>query len=168
MTKSPMLWGAGLACALGGAVAGTALGSTPILDRPVFGSFYQSHNDTATAAQAERQLPDHYPLVTREGTVPVAQLAERGLYSQSRYRAYVYADYTPPEVQLDEYRPGEEWRDEATREAYAMADRATSPGPSGEPETKASEPLQLAAGPANVEGHGDAKLVDVNAALAMR
>ena len=168
MTKSPMLWGAGLACALGGAVAGTALGSTPILDRPVFGSFYQSHDDTASAAQAERQLPDHYPLVTREGTVPVAQLAERGLYSQSRYRAFYYADYVPPEVEPVEYRPGQEWRDETTREAFAMADRAASPEPPREPEVEASEPLQLAAGPASVESEGEAKLVDVNAALAMR
>lgn len=168
MTKSPMLWGAGLACALGGAVAGTALGSTPILDRSTFETFYQLHDDTASQARGERQLPDHYPLVTREGTVPVAQLAERGLYSQSRYRAYVYADYTPAEVQLDEYRPGEEWRDEATREAYAMADRAGSPEPSREPETEAGEPLQLAAGPATVESQGEAKLVEVDAALAMR
>ena len=168
MTKSPMLWGAGLACALGGAVAGTALGSTPILDRPVSGSLYQSHDDTASQGQGERQLPDHYPLVTREGTVPVAQLAERGLYSQSRYRGYYYADYTPPEAQLDEYRPGEEWRDEATREAFAMADRAASPDPASEPETQAGQPLQLAAGPASVESQGEAKLVDVNAALAMR
>ena len=87
MTKSPVLWGAGLACALGGAVAGTALGSTPVVDRPIIGTFTQAH-DSASLSRGDgaAALPDHYPLITRHGTIPVEQLAERGLYSQTRFR----------------------------------------------------------------------------------
>ena len=87
MTKSPFLWLAGVTCALGGAVAGNALGSTPVIARPAIGTFYQSHDDAVLSDDtASTLLPDHYALVTRERTVSVAELADRGLYSQSRYR----------------------------------------------------------------------------------
>lgn len=168
MTRSPILWGAGLACALGGAVAGNALGSTPVLDRSTIGMFYQQHQ-TAYADPAPRQpLPDHYPLVTKNGTVSVAELSTRGLYSQARYRAYLQAaDYAEAEVAYEEYRPDSEWRDEETRAVFAMADPAQAE-PAAEPPGEAAAPLQLAAGPADVTGGGQAKLVNVSAALAMR
>lgn len=156
-----MLWGAGLACALGGAVAGTALGSTPILDRPALGSFYQSHETAAGAARRE-MLPDHYPLVTREGTVPVAALADRGLYSQRRYRAVYYAaDYGPGHAP-DAYEPDQP-NYESTDQSVRIGDPDHAP-----PMVQDSEPLDLAAGPASLTQGGGAKTINVEAALAMR
>ncbi len=167
MTKSP-IWGAGLACVLGGAVAGNALGSTQPLDRSTIQTFYQSHEMAEGRAEEAVRPPDHYPLVTRNGTVPVGELATRGLYSQARYRAYLYpAEYAPAEVGYEEYRPGEEWRDAPTREALALGDPHVQTE-DAMTESDGAEPLQLAAGPANVESVGQAKMVDVNAALAMR
>jgi hypothetical protein len=166
-----MLWGAGLACALGGAVAGNALGSTPILDRPAIGSFYQVHDSAEPLSPSRERLPDHYPLVTKNGTVPVGELSMRGLYSQKRYRSYLArADYAPEELRYAEYRPGEEWRDAATRAALASGDPPVGHEPEqARDETEnAAAPLQLAAGPASIEGGGQARLMDVNAALAMR
>lgn len=173
MIKSPMLWGAGLACALGGAaVAGNALGSTPILDRPTFGSYYQSH-DIAEGIEAAREpLPDHYPLVTRAGTIPVGELSMRGLYSQRRYRALAYyTDYVPAEATSDEYRSDWDQRYAALDESQQIGD--PSPGTdlrddAADASSTPAEPLQLAAGPANVSSQGNARLVDVHATLAMR
>lgn len=88
MSRSPLLWGAGLVCALGGAIAGTSLGSSPLVAASATAEYYQQHEfssarlpDAGAAA-----MPDRYPLVTPKGTVPVAQLSERGLFSQARYR----------------------------------------------------------------------------------
>lgn len=163
MTKSPMLWGAGLACALGGAIAGNALGSTPMLDRSTVADFYQSHETTEKEAAAGEPLPDHYPLVTKAGTVPVGELAMRGLYSQRRYRALAYAvDYVPSQVHVAEWRYTDDWRPQSEDKAVAVGD----PAPEPDVQDQASEPLQLAAGPASIDGQ--AKTVDVSAALAMR
>ena len=99
MTNSPLLWGAGLACALGGAIAGNALGSTPVADRSAIAMFYQEHATASDGSQDAHALPDHYPLVTRSGVVPVTELSERGLFSQRRYQpvfaAIAEADYAP-------------------------------------------------------------------------
>ena len=164
MTKSPVLWGAGLACALGGAIAGNALGSTPPLDHSIVASFYQTHETSEQPARDNEPLPDHYPLVTKAGTVPVGELSMRGLYSQRRYRAFAYAaDYGPSDAHVDEWRYREDWRPQVTDEALAIGDPVPEPVPS-----EAAEPLQLAAGPASLAPEGQAKTVDVNAALAMR
>ena len=174
MTMSPMLWGASLACALGGAVAGNALGSTPILDRPTIGSFYQSHEDSVSGREAEGERPpDHYPLTTRSGTVPVAELGMRGIYSQARYRAVTYAaDYHPVEFTVADYGPTEaiERYEDAidnTGSGYDRPEEASSM-----PETAAKSdvpaPLQLAAGPATVPAEGRAKMIHVPDVLAMR
>ena len=169
MTMSPMLWGAGLACALGGAIAGNALGSTPPLDRSTIAMLYQTHETTEGMSAEGERPPDHYPLVTRNGTVPVGELAMRGLYSQRRYQAYLYAaDYAPAEAVYEDYQPGEEWRDERTREALAAADAANHSEFAADAEKEAVLPLQLAAGPATVSPEGNAKLIDVQATLAMR
>ena len=81
MTQAPVLWGAALVCALGGAIAGNALGTTPITDRAALDSYYQMHETGGAVGQIEnRALPDRYPLVTRSGVVPVEQLSERGLF----------------------------------------------------------------------------------------
>ncbi|MXP29766.1 hypothetical protein GRI58_13205 [Porphyrobacter algicida] len=96
MNLSPVFLGTCLACALGGAIAGTSLGSTPVLARADTDTMQPSGSpaiDQSVAVSQSTQLsPDHYPLVTPRGTVAVVDLSERGLYSQTRYRdsdAYV-------------------------------------------------------------------------------
>lgn len=145
-------------------MAGNALGSTPVLDRATIEAFYQMH-DTAGQDGAEQELlPDHYPLVTRKGTVPVAELGTRGLYSQARYRSYAYADYAPVEFAAAEYQPAE------SSAHYETTDASVRIGDPGEPPAEAAPaaPLQLAAGPATISKRGGAKMIDVQATLAMR
>lgn len=166
MTKSPILWGAGLACALGGAVAGNALGSTPILDRPAAEAFYQQHETAYGSETTQEALPDHYPLVTREGTVPVAALSDRGLYSQRRYRAFALAtEYTPAEAEaLSSYEP--------TPVRYASGDEGLAVGDPAPPRTAAAGPLPAAVAPleltapVTVRASGQAKIIKVSLALA--
>lgn len=172
MSKSTVLWGAGLACALGGAVAGNALGSTPVLDRPTIGNFYQMHQTAGEQDTGREPLPDHYPLVTRSGTVPVAELGMRGLYSQARYRAYGYSDgYTSAELATADYQPPENSRPYHGRDDTGMGDpvpNTQAPLGAGAGPSESAGPLQLAAGPAALGAGGSAKLIDVKATLAMR
>lgn len=171
MTKSPMLWGAGLACALGAAVAGNALGSTPVVDRPTIGFYYQTHDAAPYPVGASSApLPDHYPLVTRSGIVPVAELGTRGLYSQARYRPDSYAvndgpaGYAPPGGNPEASSPDYEFGDSSpTRNDGATPGRQAT----ASAETGPAAPLQLASGPASVSS-GKARMIDVNATLAMR
>lgn len=88
MSRSPILWGAGLVCALGGAIAGTSLGSSPLVAASATTEYYQQHELSGALMPDARAaaMPERYPLVTPKGTVPVAQLSERGLFSQARYR----------------------------------------------------------------------------------
>lgn len=74
-----------MACALCGAVAGNAVGSGPVLHRAVFSSFEETQASGPPADQTHA-LPNHYPMATRGGVVPVELLSERGLFSQARYR----------------------------------------------------------------------------------
>ncbi len=169
MTKSSVLWGAGLACALGGAIAGNALGSTPVLDRPTLESFYQSHADAPVErATATPPLPDHYPLVTRDGTVPVGELGMRGLYSQARFRGYAYAaDPAGAGDAFPDLYPAQELRSSETVEAPAGPGDPVPAGAQRQADASGpSPPLELAGGPASV-GVGQARLIDVRAALAM-
>lgn len=164
MIKSPALWGVGLACALGGAVAGNAVGSTPILERSAIAAFYQTHDAAVDEASSGDALPDHYPLVTREGTVPVAALSDRGLYSQRRYRAVTLAaNYEPADAEaLSAYEPTPA-RSMSGEESRTMGD----PRPAGTPDTSSERPVPLAlAAPATVRAAGQAKTIDVALALA--
>lgn len=164
MTMSPIFVGAGLALALGGALAGNAVGSTSMSDRAASAIHYQSHLDTHGARDSARVLPDHYPLVTREGVVPVARLSERGLFSQTRYRgidaASAYAEDGPG--------PGFDTFDRTNPPRQDVRQTVASPN--------ASAPLALADGAADVTAakaqmaaaEGQAKIIDVQATLAMR
>lgn len=164
MTRSPMVWGASLACALGGAFAGHAVGSTPVLMPSELETYYQNHESSAGFDNARTALPDHYPLVTRAGTVPVAALSDRGLYSQRRYQATIMAaDYGP--MENSDPVPSDQWRDDALATDIpgdGMNTQAREPADNG------VEPLTLAAGPAAVEPVGKAKIVNVAAMMAMR
>lgn len=160
MPNAPALWGAGLACALGGAIAGNALGSVQPIDRSVLTELYQSHDLSEESAFSGSRPPDHYPLVTRAGTVPVGELGMRGLYRQARYQPRVYAaDYTVSDVHVEEYRPSEDWRPETEHQASRVEVEAAA---------EAEEPLQLAGGPVALPARGEAKSIDVDAVLALR
>lgn len=172
MPQSPILWGAGLACALGGAIAGTTLGSSPLIAAGTSAAYYQSHESGVGQDGEGRVLPDHYPLVTRNGTVPVSQLSDQGLYSQARYREmygsasdtgdrYAFAD-----VPADEPRFQRADQSASIGEATAPREAEYAPVPAAAP----PPPLALADGPATVSSAngGSAKMIDVRAVLAMR
>lgn len=148
MTQSPILWGAGLACALGGAIAGNAVGTTPVIDRPASENYYQTHRDTVAGEQRSQVLPDRYPLLTKSGVVPVEQLSDRGLFSQARYRSFVA--YTAPYP--DDPGPAPAF-DEAAPAAFEV-------------EPSDADRHQIAAIPGAVQGPG--KIIDVQATLAMQ
>lgn len=88
MTKrnrlAPMI---ALAClavgfATAGAIGGTQIGSSSILKRGEDTLPQASPPEVArnTAREPGKRLPDHYPLVTPEGTIPVAALAAHGRF----------------------------------------------------------------------------------------
>lgn len=62
-----------------GALSGKAVGSMPII-RDSTASLVSGTGPSGTGelSSGEKLPPDHYPLVTPEGTVPVAELALRG------------------------------------------------------------------------------------------
>jgi len=157
MRQSPMLWGMGLACALGGAVAGTSLGSSPVIaaDSPMILNKTQ-HGSQPNQNSRSALLPDRYPLVTRAGIVPVEHLADRGLYRQARYGAVFEQSVR---------------REERTTDP-ALFVRAQAIEPTGGENASPafvedSPPLDLAKGPVTLASNsGSAKTIDVAAALA--
>ncbi|WP_375289909.1 hypothetical protein [Qipengyuania sp.] len=178
MISSPLTWGAGAACLIGGAIAGAALGSTPVIDRASMGAFYAQEQDTSppmVTDSAGEQLPDHYPLVTARGTVPVEQLSDRGLYSQARYQSHFsYGEYdpydetVPADYHIDDYAPPRQEpryvaRD-LSQEAGAKSARQTQravPSPAG-----VVVPLRLAEGPASIGQAVQPLNIKVSAQLA--
>lgn len=166
MPVSPMTCGAALASVVAGALAGDALGSAQMLDRSALGAYYQSHEDAKPAeANRDERPPDHYPLVTPTGTIPVAALSTRGLYSQARYQAVAYADaYQPVEFTAVDYEP-DLGPDVVDSSSLGNSDPEPTPNPVAV--SKPKEPLQLASGPTSLEPAGRAKVIDVQAALAL-
>lgn len=87
----PYFVGAAVVVAIGGAVAGGAIDTTPrqIHDSPPV----PAGSGIAHDRSGPRSLTaNHYPLETDGETVEVAELRERGLYSQDRYGGTYYAD----------------------------------------------------------------------------
>ena len=146
---SAMFWGLGLACVIGGAAAGNAVGSAQPLTRSALTQLDEPDDRAAPPLPTRKPLPDHYPLVTRQGTVPVAALATRGLYSQARYRPImpVESDFAFEEG------PGP---------GLAAMVPPVEPAASLEHSAPALDQTEVA-----VE-HGGSKLVDVKATLAMQ
>lgn len=80
------------AVAVAGAFSGSAIGSTPMLSNAA-STLPESPPPArggASAPAVAASLPDHYPLVTPDGTIPVAELARHG-----RLR-HAYADWDAP------------------------------------------------------------------------
>lgn len=150
ITNIPILCGAGLAFALGGAIAGSALGSAAISNRSAGGSLYQSHETADMEPRDARALPDHYPLVTRSGVVPVAQLSDRGLFSQRRYRPVIaFAGY----IDGGSADPGP---------GFESDDQQPVSDPSVAANDLPSSPLDV------THDESGAKIIDVQATFAMR
>lgn len=88
MTKrnrlAPMIAIACLAVGFGaaGAIGGTQIGSSSILKRGEDTLPQARHPEIASqsARGQSKRLPDHYPLVTPEGTIPVEALAAHGRF----------------------------------------------------------------------------------------
>ncbi len=82
----PCWCAAGLTAVVAGAVSGSMIGTTPIVDRagdeanPYYPAPAAPHDAVPAFADARptEPLPDHYPLVTPRGTIPVAALASHG------------------------------------------------------------------------------------------
>lgn len=89
MPISPLLMTAGLSTMLLAAVAGNSLGQSPVVTGSSTTALASEHPIARPASHAASEhglLPDRYPLVTRQGVVPVERLSDRGLFSQARYR----------------------------------------------------------------------------------
>ena len=123
MRVLPYFAGAAIAVAVGGAVAGGAIDTTPrkIHEAPSIPAadidFDQDYTPRAMGA-------NHYPLETSGTTVDVAELRERGLYSQERYARTYYATDTADTFDYDAAASDQEaWEAEQAR---AVAQRVRS------------------------------------------
>lgn len=146
IAKSPVLWALGLACLAGGAAAGHAVGSAELRRPSTLGIVEDASRIGTSRIQARAPMPDHYPLVTRAGTIPVAALATRGLYSQARYQ-HQHVATEPP----------------------ALAALASDTGPA--PGAGLALVEDPAAGPPAADvtiERGGSRFVDVKAVLAMQ
>ncbi|GMM92626.1 hypothetical protein [Qipengyuania sp. MTN3-11] len=82
--------------AIGGATAGMSIGASPMVAKGIGGSESFGREDGAISSafyEPRPRQPDHYPLVTPQGTVPIAELALRGRLRNNRSGA----DWSEPE-----------------------------------------------------------------------
>ncbi len=80
MKFTPQILGAVAVVAIAGALAGGAIGESPVLLRGQTDSLPEAPIMSAAddAMRSDRRPPDHYPLETPNGTVEVAELALHG------------------------------------------------------------------------------------------
>ena len=123
---------------LGGMMTGAAIGETPMLQKR--GHEFAIPQTPApslasNARAASRNTPDHYPLVTSEGTIPVAELAFHGRLRDQRMDwfdqgdpARLGADYDNffDEAEVETLANGPAVTREKTRPS-GMQDRAPQP-----------------------------------------
>ena len=100
MRVLPYFAGTAVIVAIGGAVAGAAIDTTP---REIFDSSHlpTPGSDIDMTSGKRALTANHYPLETDGETYDVAELRERGLYSQKRY-ADAYETYEP-ETQAEDF-----------------------------------------------------------------
>jgi hypothetical protein len=107
LLSSPSILTAVGAVAIGGAVAGATIGNSPVLSKGIGTSLPEQRiNYAADAGLGETGVhtPDHYPLVTPDGTIPVAQLSLRGRLRDTRGS---WNAREPDYIPLDADHPGE-------------------------------------------------------------
>jgi hypothetical protein len=155
MKASPLFLGACAFASIAGAVGGATTNTTPIQnagigmdmipDRPI--AFDPSHSGLPDIAP-----PDHYPIVTPQGRIEVAELSTRGLYAQQRF-GWRSANYDAvPEPALV---------DEPAYDHWAQAD-TSPPAIVTAPMDAPVEPLDLKAVQGRTEQH---RVIDVAASL---
>lgn len=77
---------------LGGMLTGEAIGDTPILQKRGHKFAIPQTPAPEVSRTASRNTPDHYPLVTPEGTIPVAELAFHGRLRDQRLEWFDQGD----------------------------------------------------------------------------
>ena len=185
MKFTPHIIGAVALVTLGGAVSGAYIGTSPVLEREARDSLPEASIIMASnpSAGSSERPPDHYPLVTPERTVPVAELALRGRLRDSAHAHWMRGD-SGAGTQLAAYNDIE-YSDEdlyrLAREKALIAYTASEPrlqdasseiAYSDSPSPSAvsaplAPPERVAASSATASRKvGNAKVVDVAAALA--
>ena len=91
---------------LGGMLTGEAIGETPMLQKR--GHEFAipqtpAPSLTSNARAASQHTPDHYPLVTPEGTIPVAELAFHGRLREQRMEWFDQGDTTRLDADYDNF-----------------------------------------------------------------
>ena len=180
MKITPQLLAAVAVVAIGGAVSGAAIGDSPVLPRSSQETLPQAQVafvPSSPRSSSERP-PNHYPLKTQEGTVPVAELALHGRY---RDTAHARSMMRAREAEL---RPAEyagNYYDEAEVERLAYADAYTQRADQAQsmnsryPDPQQADAARVQQTPAEVVATapadtveirvGNAKSIDVAAAL---
>lgn len=128
MRFTPRVLGAVAAILVTGIASGAIIGDVPPMTRLAQQDLLPEANTIAIDYRQDRDLPDHYPLVTPQGRFEVYELADRGLYSQARYAPYPYDEYD----EYDEYEY-DEYGEHDAELAYAELEAAYAAEPDEEP-----------------------------------
>ena len=151
MRVLPWFMGAVVVVAAGGAVAGAAISTTPrqIHDSPAVSG--ASIGIGGQQARSETLSANHYPLETQGETYEVAELRERGLYSQDRYaQRYYVSELDQQATQFDYAAADIEQRQWEAQQRPALRERPVATRqPAARP--AATQPLDLQR-PAKVTG----------------
>jgi hypothetical protein len=163
MDLSPRLLGVSAAVLVAGIAAGAALGTVPPMQQRGTAEWLPEARPVAFAHRPQADLPDHYPLVTRTGTIEVHELGERGLYRQARYAWRQLDAYYPEEDGTDAgYAPREGAAQEQPVAVMAQAQGAASWERESGAATAPLEPVGAAVAEVTP------RIVDVAAELARR
>lgn len=146
---------AALTVAVIGAIGGASIGASPILRADAAEAYAASSGSLGSSErwQSGERPPDHYPLVTPQGTIPVAELALHG-----RLRDRTGAWWTDQDEVLLDASYENAYSDEEI-DALAMAD-ATAPSLTAV--THEPEPGE----PGAKVPHTAARILDIDEALA--
>ena len=132
------LCGTGIAGAMGGAT----IGASPIMvERAEAVETPDARFVIATASTPEKPLPDHYPLVTPDGTIPVEELALHGRFRDE----YSGAETNTVSLEADY----DDFYDAGELDRLANGPAIVSPSPSAEAPVAAPS-LDFSDGPATL------------------
>lgn len=161
------------ACALGiiaGAAGGTSINTRPIANAAdTFASIPDAPIVRFAGAQQTEALPNHYPMTTPEGTIPVEELAYRGRYRDTA--RYMDAYYVPAEeARFENY---EDWEAQSNDEHRYRPATTAHVQPQMEPVEVALADTEALPLPQPIDSNdvssmtiGGARVVDVSAELA--
>ncbi len=91
------------AVVLGGMMTGAAIGETPMLQKRDHEFVIPQTPAPQGSRTASRNTPDHYPLVTPEGTIPVAELAFHGRLREQRMEWFDQGDTVRLDADYDNF-----------------------------------------------------------------